>query len=94
MSKITQTKLVEKLGAQCGITTTQSRAFIDGFKTLIYSLLKNGDTVELSGFGHFTITTRKARMGVHPRTLQPMVIKESRTPKFTAGEAFKEAINN
>ena len=60
---------------------------------LIYEALKEGHEVNIAGFGKFYIHNTKASMGVNPRNAkEPMWRAGGKTPKFTAGEAFKKAI--
>ena len=54
---------------------------------------KKGDTVSLVGFGGFKVVKRKARKGRNPQTGEEINIKASNAPKFTPGQALKEAIN-
>ena len=48
--------------------------------------------VQLIGFGSFKIATRKARMGVNPKTGAKIKIKASKTVKFLPGAAFKKIL--
>jgi nucleoid DNA-binding protein len=49
--------------------------------------------VELSGFGQFSVSHRASREGINPRQpSQRITIPELNTPKFKAGQAFKEAV--
>ncbi|KKL44779.1 hypothetical protein LCGC14_2362260, partial [marine sediment metagenome] len=52
-----------------------------------------GSKVTLVGFGTFSLTKRKARMGRNPRTGEAINIKASKSPKFTPGKAFKDSVN-
>jgi DNA-binding protein HU-beta len=93
MPKVTQLAFVEQLAAKAGITSSQAKVLVDEFKEFIYSTLAAGNSVELSGFGQFSVSHRASRIGVNPR--QPSVkitIPELNTPKFKAGEAFKQAV--
>jgi len=47
----------------------------------------------LVGFGTFKVSERAAREGRNPQTGETMQIKASKTPKFTAGKALKDALN-
>lgn len=88
-----KSELIEKMGAQLGITSGESERYLNNFIALIYSELSEGNKVNISGFGCFSVSHRASRIGVNPR--QPSVkitIPELNTPKFKAGEAFKEAI--
>jgi DNA-binding protein HU-beta len=52
-----------------------------------------GDTVQLVGFGSFSTGARAARVGPNPSTGAEIQIAAAKTVKFTAGKAFKEAVN-
>ena len=54
--------------------------------------LKQDKAVQLVGFGTFTVVERPARMGVHPKTLEPLKIKQSRTVKLAVGKDLKDVI--
>ena len=45
------------------------------------------------GFGTFEVSERAERDGRNPQTGEPMKIAASKTPKFKAGKALKDAIN-
>lgn len=65
---------------------------LDTLTTTIAKALKKGDKVTLVGFGTFTVTKRKARKGRNPRTGEAIKIAASKSPKFSAGKGFKQAI--
>jgi DNA-binding protein HU-beta len=45
------------------------------------------------GFGTFAVSSRGARTGRNPRTGQSIRIAASKTPKFKAGKALRDAVN-
>ena len=55
--------------------------------------LINGGEVVLPGFGKFSVRDRAAREGRNPRTGEPIQLPTSKLPVFTAGRAFKAAVN-
>ena len=59
----------------------------------IIKALTKGDSVQLIGFGTFASGKRAARMGRNPKTGEPLKIAASKTVKFSAGKAFKDAVN-
>ncbi len=63
-------------------------AVIDAIK----SGLKKGKPVQLIGFGTFKVVNRKARMGINPKTGQPLKIKASKTVKFSVGKDLKSKL--
>lgn len=91
--KINQSGFIEILAARCGITATEAERLVHTLKGLVYESLAEGHTVELSGFGQFSVSHRDARIGVNPRQpAQKITIPELNTPKFKAGEMFKKMV--
>lgn len=89
---ITKSQFLEELAASLSITRSEAERTWEIFHKMIYQYLKEGKAVQFSGFGTFSVSHRKARMGVDPRTLKPIEIPAFNNPKFKAGEAFKDAI--
>lgn len=54
--------------------------------------LKKSKSVQLIGFGTFKVASRKARIGVNPKTGEKIKIKASKTVKFGAGKDLKGMI--
>jgi len=63
-------------------------AVIDGIKTGI----KKDKTVQLIGFGTFKVVTRKARIGINPKTGAKIKIKSSKAVKFANGKELKSKL--
>ena len=86
-------QLTEELGARLGATQRVAEGFLNTFIKTIYERLNAGDKINISGFGQFSVSHRHARIGVNPRNpSEKITIPELNTPKFKAGEAFKDAI--
>ena len=51
------------------------------------------DAVQLGGFGWFPTEQRAARIGRNPSTGAELQIVAARTARFTAGKAFRDAVN-
>lgn len=60
---------------------------------LIEAELKKGESVNLVGFGTFSVTERAARQGINPRTKEKIEIPAKRSAKFKAGKPLIEAVN-
>ncbi len=58
----------------------------------ITAALKDGDKVQLVGFGSFEVKHRAERTGLNPRTKEPVTIAAAKIPTFKAGKALKDAI--
>ena len=66
---------------------------LDGAIKAIVKAVKKGDKVSLVGFGAFSFSKRKARTGRNPKTGATIMISARKSPKFSAGKAFKDAVN-
>ncbi len=86
-------QLTEQLAAKLSVTHSEAERFLNTTIQMIYEQLRNGEKVNISGFGQFSVSHRLPRLGVNPRNpSQKITIPELNTPKFKAGEAFKEAV--
>ncbi len=54
--------------------------------------LKKDKSVQLIGFGTFSVAERAARTGVNPKTKAKIQIPASQTVKFKVGSKFKDLI--
>ena len=67
---------------------------IDTLFNCVTKALKDGDRVELRGFGTFTTKQRNARIGRNPKTGEPVAIPQKKIPFFKMGKSMKERINS
>ena len=58
----------------------------------VINRLKDGDKVQLVGFGSFEVKKRAARVGRNPKTKESIEIPASVVPVFKAGKALKDAV--
>jgi nucleoid DNA-binding protein len=87
-----KTDLIEDCAASLGITYSNMEKGLNTVLNYIVEKLREGKKVQLSGFGSFSVSHRRARIGHNPRTGKPIEIPELNTTKFVGGEGFKEAI--
>jgi integration host factor subunit beta len=55
--------------------------------------LKEGERIEIRGFGSFQVKVREAREGRNPKTGEPVHISAKRTPFFKVGKELKEMVD-
>ncbi|MBQ3280780.1 MAG: HU family DNA-binding protein [Eubacterium sp.] len=89
---MTKTELAAKVAENTGMTKKDSAAAVNAVFEEITKALVNGEKVQLVGFGSFDVKVRPAHTGINPATKQKIEIAASRSPKFTAGAALKEAV--
>ena len=86
-------ELISSSADKAGIKKTDAEKALKAFIETVTEELKNGEKVQLVGFGTFETAERPAREGRNPRTGETMKIEASKSPKFKAGKALKDAIN-
>ncbi len=82
-------ELILSVSKQSKISQRQARSIIDCTFDTIKKHTKKRNGVQLAGFGSFSVSKRKARMGRNPQTGEAIKIKASRNVRFKAGKAFK-----
>lgn len=88
-----KTELVAAIAASAELSKKDSEKAVKAFVDVITNELKKGSKVQLVGFGTFEVAERAARTGRNPQTGDAMEIEASKAPKFKAGKALKDAIN-
>ena len=86
-------ELIDAVAASTGETKAATGAAIDAILDVVTRAVTSGDSVQLVGFGSFSTGQRAARVGRHPATGAEIQIAAAKTVKFTAGKAFKDAVN-
>ena len=76
------------------VTVKDTAVFVDATIKAIQDAVVAGEKVQLVGFGTFETTERAARTGRNPQTGETLAIPASKSPKFKAGKAFKDAVKN
>ena len=90
---MTKAEIIAKIAEDAGITKSAADAALNSFISSVIKTVKKGNKFSIVGFGTFSRTNRKARTGRNPQTGEAIKIKASKAPKFTAGKAFKDAVN-
>ena len=54
--------------------------------------MKEGDRVNLAGFGTFTVLDKPSRKGRHPKTGEEIDIAAKKVPKFSPGKGLKDVV--
>lgn len=70
----------------------QAERALDSVIESIKAGLKKGQSVQLVGFGTFKVASRKARIGVNPKTGEKIKIKASKSVKFNVGKDLKSKL--
>ncbi len=87
-----KTELVNAAAAAAEVSKKDAEAVISATLDAIVAALKDGDKVQLVGFGSFEVKPRAARIARNPRTGEEVKIAASKVPVFKAGKALKDAV--
>ena len=85
-------EFVAKIAEKSGLTRKQAEMAVAAFTQTVAEALKEGDKVQLTGFGTFEVKDRPARSGRNPATGETIEIAASKAPVFKAGKGLKEEI--
>ena len=89
---MTKSDLVEHVASKTGLTKRAAGDALEAVLAAVEGALSKGDKVTLTGFGIFSVRSRKERMGRNPQTGAPLRIPATKVPGFTAGKALKKAV--
>lgn len=84
-----KTGLIAAMADITGATKTDMEKALDAFTTVVKENISKEDGVRLVGFGTFTISERKARVGRNPQTGAEIQIPARNVPVFKAGKELK-----
>ena len=83
-------ELIAAVAAAAEISKKDAETAVSATLDAITAALKEGDKVQLVGFGGFGTKKREARMGRNPKTKEAIEIPATTIPVFKAGKALKE----
>ncbi len=84
---------VALVAEKAGLSKKDAEAAVNAYAESVISALKDGEKVQIIGFGTFEAKQRPERDGFNPITKEKIRIKASVAPSFKAGKAFKDALN-
>lgn len=88
-----KTQLIADIAEKAELTKVQAKAALEQMMASVTESLKDGEPVQLIGFGTFKVNHRAARTGRNPQTGAEIQIKAANVPAFVAGKSLKEAVN-
>jgi DNA-binding protein HU-beta len=90
---MTKAELIESVASKVDLPRAIAERAVNTMFDEMTAALSQGDKVNISGFGTFSVSTRKARTGRNPKTGQSIEIAASRAAKFKPGKTLKDEVN-
>ena len=87
-----KTELIAAAAEAAGIQKKDADRFFNAALDIMTQKLRNGEKVQLSGFGTFEVRQRRARMGRNPKTRETVEIPPARVPDFKPSQNLKEIV--
>ena len=83
-------ELINAVAAAAEVSKKDAEAVLTATLDAITDALKEGDKVQLTGFGTFEVKERAARVGRKPSTGETIEIPAKKLPTFKAGKGLKD----
>lgn len=90
---MTKLELVNVVADAAELTKKQAEVAVNSVLSAIADALKDGDKVQLIGFGTFEVKDVAEREGRNPKTGETITIPASKKPAFSASKALRDAVN-
>lgn len=85
-------ELVEAMAKVTQLTKADTERTLDAFIDVVNKNIKKKDGVKLVGFGTFTASNRKARVGRNPQTGEEIQIPARKVPVFRPGKELRDSV--
>lgn len=93
MPNVTKQDLILDIAQSTGFIRNDIRNVVESFFSLVGDTLSQGDSIEIRGFGTFSIKERKSRPARNPRTGEVVLLQDRLVPLFKFSAELKERIN-
>ena len=90
---MTKADIVDKIASGTGLTKLETEAIIEGFFSTVIESLKNGNGIEIRGFGTYKVKKKNARQARNPKTGEKVFVPEHYVPTFKFSKDFKSIVN-
>ena len=87
-----KTEFIDAVAAEAKASKAATTQVVNAAIAVITKALKKGETVQIIGFGSYSVAKRAARKGRNPATGKEIKIPASKAPKFKAGKALRDAV--
>lgn len=91
---MTKADIVEIVANNTGLTKIETDAVVKGFLETVIESLKDGQAIELRGFGSFKVVKRAQRVARNPKTNEEVIVPQQNVPVFKVSKEFKKAVND
>lgn len=87
-----KTELAEKVAHKSDVTIADAKKSVDAVFDSMVDALKEGERINITGFGIFSVRDTPARQGRNPATGEQIQIAASRSASFKTGAVLKREL--
>src|SRR6187402_1044679 len=91
---VTKSELIDSIADKLHLAKARAEQIVDTVFNAMVDALKEGQGIEIRGFGSFTIREYKAYDGRNPRTGEIVKVAQKRLPFFKVGKELRERVNS
>jgi len=91
---MTKADLIEEVARVVEVTRKDSEVIVDAIFESVVRALRNGDKIEIRGFGSFRTRQRQPRIGRNPKTGARVDVPSKRIPYFKPSKELKDLVND
>ena len=88
-----KSQVIDAVAQKTGLKKKEAEAAVNAVTAAVAEALKNGEKVQLVGFGTFEVKERGARTGRNPKTGETIEVPASKHLTFSASKALKDQLN-
>jgi DNA-binding protein HU-beta len=89
---MTKAEFITAVAKEARIPKVTAERVLNAITGIMMKALKKGDKLTLTGFGTFSVTKRRARIGRNPQTGKEIKIPATKVARFKAGNLLKSAV--
>ena len=90
---LTKKEIINMLCEHSELPNNDCTRIVESFFDTIKSELKKGNPMMVSGFGKWTVKSKKERKGRNPQTGKDLIIKARKVIAFKPSVVLKDALN-
>ncbi len=90
---MTKADLIEEFSRVVEMTRKESESIVETIFDSIVKSLRNGDKIEIRGFGSFRTRQRQARIGRNPKSGERVEVPAKRIPFFKPSKELRDIVN-
>jgi len=91
---MTRADIANKIATATGLSKVETETVVEGFILCVIDALKQGESIEIRGFGTFKVKERKPRIARNPKTGAKVELSKRFVPMFKVSKEFKKSVND